>query len=135
MRRLAHAVRGGSPPRRRARAGGSRDVAGHRRAQRAGARRGGVEAGKGWRARQDRARSEAEKAQRTLLAADIKRFLERPADPHAPDAGAASAARRAYRRRPRHGLAGAGPGLHLERCPSRMVDGIAVADVGPGTFR
>ena len=72
----------GDAARRGARAGRSRDVAGHRRAERAGARDRGVQAGEagGAAARRERRQSEAEQAQHTLLAADIKRFLERPAE-------------------------------------------------------
>ena len=75
----------GGPPRRRARAGGSRDVAGHRRAQRAGARDRVVEAVEAGGAVEGaiRRRRSRRQAQHTLLAADIKRFLERPGRDHA----------------------------------------------------
>ena len=97
------AVRGGGPPRRGARAGRSRDVAGdgvaeRRRCARSrrcklaklAARLRATAVGK----------TEADTAQRTLLAADIKRFLERPAEVDAADhrRGARRAAGRADRR-------------------------------------
>ena len=46
---------------------------------------------------------EAEQAQRSLLAADIKRFLDRPAETMRVDPAARGPARRPDRR-PRHGL-------------------------------
>ena len=80
-------LRGRSAPRHRARAGRSRDVAGQRGAERAGARDRVAQAAIGCgRARPTRRRSvagsqaESERAHTLLLAADIKRFLERPVD-------------------------------------------------------
>ncbi len=76
-------LRSGSPPRRGARAGGSRDVAGDRRTQCAGARHRGAASFASWQraCEAEAATGEAEQAQQSLLAADIKRFLDRPADP------------------------------------------------------
>ena len=91
-----NAVRSGDPARGRARAGGSRDVAGRRRRRTRQVRAiASLQAVASWpRALKAarRTRPKPDTAQRTLLAADIKRFLERPAraraaDPHAaPDA-------------------------------------------------
>ncbi len=77
----AIAVRSGGAARGGARAGGSGDVAGDGRAERPGARDRLVEAGQAGGAVEERdGGGEAEQAQRALLAADIKRFLERPAE-------------------------------------------------------
>ena len=81
----AYTLRSRGSPRRGARAGGSRDVAGHRCVQWPGARDRGVEAVEAGRALEGRTvGGEPERrSARCWPAAEIKRFLDRPADPGA----------------------------------------------------
>ena len=88
-----------NPPRRGTRAGGSADVAGDGRAERPGPRHRHLEAHPpGTAPRVHGSHDEADQAQHMLLAADIKRFLERPAETVRMHARARRASRSAHRR-------------------------------------
>ena len=112
------AVRSGGAARRRARAGRSRDVAGDGVAQRPGAGDRVAQAAAAGRAPATpaAAKTEADQAQHTLLAADIKRFLERPAP------NRRRSCRRRRRRRARRSATPARTGWRVRRGARGTID-------------